>query len=233
MSRIVDNLLSLLELPGMYNVIKKYTHTSICVNDILHLNEEQFISRNNQEDINVHCYGNMTLFNPINLFSECKIEKFTHKGIIKIIGKAINMFAYAKGFNSDLSKWDVSKVTDMSGMFYNCILFKSDLSNWNVSNVTDMNYMFYSAHSFDADLSKWDVSNVTDMNRMFLKAYCFNSDLSKWDVGNVTDMTRIFDSATKFNSDLSKWHIKKVYFSPFMFTNANSFDLDFVPYVEE
>ena len=44
-------------------------------------------------------------------------------------------------FNGDISKWDVSNVTNMSYMFYNSS-FTNNISNWNVSNVTDMRSMF-------------------------------------------------------------------------------------------
>ena len=51
-------------------------------------------------------------------------------------------FSNCNIFNSDLSRWDVSKVTDMGGMFYYCTQFNSDLSKWNVSDVSNMRYMF-------------------------------------------------------------------------------------------
>jgi hypothetical protein len=35
------------------------------------------------------------------------------------------------GFNQDISSWDVSKSTGMSGMFYRAIAFNQDIGNWN------------------------------------------------------------------------------------------------------
>ena len=71
----------------------------------------------------------------------------------------------------DISDWNVSNVTDMSYMFFNCHLLKSvgDLSGWDVSNVTDMPFMFYESEKLESvgDISKWDVSNVKDMQYMF------------------------------------------------------------------
>ncbi len=73
-------------------------------------------------------------------------------------------------FNGDISKWDVSRVTDMYGMFAHSH-FNGDISNWDVSSVTSMQSMFSSSH-FNGDISKWDVSKVTDMNGMFYECPC-------------------------------------------------------------
>lgn len=53
------------------------------------------------------------------------------------------MFINCNAFESDLSGWNVSKVTKMENMFRNCYKFKSDLSGWNVSNVSKHTDMFY------------------------------------------------------------------------------------------
>merc|ERR1711907_842476 len=82
------------------------------------------------------------------------------------------MFGQAPHFNGDLSKWDVFKVTRMSGMFYKAANFNGDLSNWDVSKVTDMSFMFAEAANFSGDLSKWDVSNVQNTYLMFKLDSC-------------------------------------------------------------
>ena len=94
----------------------------------------------------------------------------------------------------DISDWDVSNVTNMSSMFFDCWELKSvgDISKWDVSNVTDMWYMFAFCEKFNQDISKWDVSNVTDMSHMFSKCKKFNQDLSEWNVSNVTNMSHMF-----------------------------------------
>ena len=46
------------------------------------------------------------------------------------------MFADAHFFNQPLNKWNVSKVTEMEGMFYHARSFNQPLNNWNVSTET-------------------------------------------------------------------------------------------------
>ena len=60
------------------------------------------------------------------------------------------------------------------------------ISDWDVSKVTDMSYLFYRAESFNQNISNWDVSNVIDMMGTFRDASSFNQDLSAWNVDNVT-----------------------------------------------
>ncbi len=79
------------------------------------------------------------------------------------------------GLEIDLNFLDVSRVTDMSGLFKDLdvsiesysekYLFKIklDISQWDVSNVTKMAHMFDGCENVDfGDLSKWDHSKVTD-----------------------------------------------------------------------
>ena len=58
--------------------------------------------------------------------SDCRIQDFENK---------LNIW--------DISNWDVSNVTNMDFMFYNCIELDSDISQWDVSNVTSNDDMFY------------------------------------------------------------------------------------------
>jgi len=75
---------------------------------------------------------------------------------------------------------DLSHVTDMEYMFYECSAFNQDLSSWNVSNVTNMHGIFSGCSSFNQDLSGWNVSNVTDMGGMFYDCSAFNQNLGSW-----------------------------------------------------
>ena len=131
-----------------------------------------------------------------------------------------------KSFNGDISKWDVSRVTDMSLMFHHEASFDGDLSKWDVSRVKTMSSMFYHASSFHGDLSRWDVSRVTNMDRMFFSAKSFTADILEWDVSRVTNMYQMFASASSFNGDISKWDVSKVQTMLGMFFSASSFNGD-------
>ena len=123
--------------------------------------------------------------------------------------------------NIDISKWDVSKVKHMSGMFAGYENFNCDLSNWNVSNVTNMAFMFYNCRNFNCNLSNWDVSNVINMKYMFENCKKFNCNLSKWDVSNVTNMKYMFQNCENFKAkDLDKWNVSNVKNMEYMFDNC-------------
>ena len=119
--------------------------------------------------------------------------------------------------NPDISKWDVSKVTNMAIMFWNCKKLDCDISEFDVSKVTNMKHMFYYCENFNQNLSKWNVSNVEDMNFMFYGCKKFNKDISSWDVSNVIYMQEMFYDCNKFNQDLSKWNVVKVKKNNYMF----------------
>ncbi len=135
----------------------------------------------------------------------------------------------------DLSKLDVSQITNMDRIFKHSLftdihstngigLHNGDISKWDVSNVTSMNGMFFYAENFNQDIGNWDVSNVTNMLDMFFDTKYFNQDISNWNVSNVTNMNGMFSSAINFNSDISKWDVSNVKDIGYMFAYTKAFN---------
>ena len=137
-----------------------------------------------------------------------------------------DMFYKASNFNQDISMWDTSNVTNMSGMFHKAAAFNQPIGNWNTSNVTTMTDMFKEATSFNQDISMWDTSNVAYMYAMFRFATSFNADISGWDVSNVVNMAYMFYNATAFNQDISGWNVSNVTNMEYMFYVTTSFNQD-------
>ena len=145
--------------------------------------------------------------------SESDVLRPTRKSELKaIIRQRIEEY----GPKCDLNDIDVSRVTDMSDLFFSS-KFNGDISQWNVSSVRNMNGMFYNSQ-FNGDISKWDVHNVESMFNMFNESR-FNGDISKWDVSSVETMSGMFASS-EFNGDISKWNVRRVEDMHGMFHNS-------------
>lgn len=113
-------------------------------------------------------------------------------------------------FNSNISFWDVSNVTNMDGMFFEASIFNQNIGNWEVANVTNMGSMFKGASSFNQNIGNWNTANVTKMLDFFTGATVFNQDISNWDTSKVTSMQRMFQDAIAFNQNLSSWCVTNI-----------------------
>lgn len=148
-------------------------------------------------------------------------------------GAVLDYFNEEKGkeiiatYGFPMGSWDVSRVIDFSGLFYNNREFNEDISAWDTSRATSMNQMFEGAHAFNTDISMWDVSNVVDMSGMFRHTRKFRGNgIAAWNVGKVKDMSKMFEYALPFNQNLSPWDVSSVTDASFMFANILSFRRD-------
>lgn len=87
---------------------------------------------------------------------------------------------------------------NMSNMFLGATLFNAEISTWNTSKVTNMSGMFQ-ATSFDRAIDSWNVVAVTDMSNMFNGNTLFNQPILYWTVGSSV-YTNMFLGATAFNA---------------------------------
>ena len=87
--------------------------------------------------------------------------------------------------NIKIDQWDVSNVTDMSGMFSGCSKFNSCLTYWDVSKVKLMGGMFYNCKKFNSDLSWWNTMNVKETGNIFKGCTEFCSNVSNWNTDNM------------------------------------------------
>ncbi len=124
------------------------------------------------------------------------------------------MFVFMNLTTLNLSNFDTSKVTDMSGMFAGMSsLTTLNLSSFNTSKVTNMSSMFGGMSSLTTlDLSNFDTSKVTDMSTMFRYMYNLTTlNLSSFNTSQVTDMGEMFRYMSNLTSlDLSNFDTSKV-----------------------
>lgn len=120
-----------------------------------------------------------------------------------------------------ISGWDVSKVEDMTCMFYSqgTNLTVLDLSAWNPERCTSFNHMF--ADNFKlttvGDISGWSTGNVKTMCNMFddCSALVSIGDISEWNTASLVDVSGLFNNCSAFAGeggtiDLSGWNTSSV-----------------------
>ena len=100
-----------------------------------------------------------------------------------------------------INKLNTKKVTNMTGMFENCLSLKYlNLENFDTSNVTNMSYMFNKCKKLKEikGMDKFNTINLTTTYAMF--QFCTEIekiDLSGFDTSNVTNMSYMFNKCKK------------------------------------
>ncbi|MBB1544421.1 BspA family leucine-rich repeat surface protein [Candidatus Saccharibacteria bacterium] len=113
----------------------------------------------------------------------------------------------------DLSKFDTSRVTNMSHMFNGMRnLTTLNLSNFNTSNVTNMGGMFFNMTNLTTlNLSNFDTSKVTNMGSMFYGISNLTTlNLSNFNTSQVTIMGGMFYGMSNLTTlNLSNFNTSK------------------------
>ena len=96
-----------------------------------------------------------------------------------------------------LTRLNTSEVTNMNGMFANCIKLTSiDLTGFRTANVTNMEAMFYRCKVLTSlDLSTFRTNNVTNMGQMFSGCSALTTIYvsNGWTTAHVTSSSGMFD----------------------------------------
>ena len=188
-----NNLVHLKPLPNIFYVTTNNTGTTIYKRTDNQNGNEKITLENGENKLNYWNYG--FYFNYGQNQDQITSFDFSKYDTSKVTNMS-DMFNYCSRLTSlDLSKFDTSNVTDMGYMFYHCSSLTSlDLSNFNTANVTSMSNMFFGCGSLvELDLSKFDTSNVTDMGYMFNGCDSLvELDLSNFNTANVTSMYGMF-----------------------------------------
>ena len=149
-----------------------------------------------------------------------------------------NMFYTIGNFNSNISSWDTSSVTNMTSMFNGASRFNNGnnpgiensgiagIGYWHTSKVTNMSYMFSSC-SLNSNIGSWDVSSVTNMEQMFYGSFFTNGNnnhpsIGSWQTLNVKNMKRMFLYCYYFNRDISTWNVSGLLENPMPLFSQNS-----------
>lgn len=115
-----------------------------------------------------------------------------------------NAFKSSKGFNQDISSWDVSGVIEFAATFSESVFNNGGQPlTWDVSSVLDFSSMFEGAQDFNADLSTWDTSSGTNFSSMFRGCDSFNQSIDWLDLSNASIATSLLNSCTSFNQPVN------------------------------
>ncbi|NQX82063.1 MAG: BspA family leucine-rich repeat surface protein, partial [Flavobacteriaceae bacterium] len=175
-------------------------------------------------------WGRLELGNRGGYFSSCKNINITASDSPNLDDTTdLNyMFFGSNLFNGDISNWDVTGVTDMTGMFWGATSFDNGgvALDWQGGLKASMKYMFSYAISFNQDISSWNVSAVKDMTAMFYEASMFDNggvELN-WQGELKANMSTMFHEAISFNQDISAWNVTAVPDMRDMFNGATAFN---------
>lgn len=126
--------------------------------------------------------------------------------------------------NASFNNWNISNITDLSGMFWGTTLFNQNIGLWNTGNATTINSMFLNASAFNQNIGSWNTANVINMGFAFLGAKVFNQNIGSWNTVKVTAMSNMFSGASAFNQNIGSWNTANVTSMGSMFDNASAFN---------
>lgn len=226
---------------GTYNVTN-YENAEVITpqpSGSINITENGEIDVTNYETANVNVPGISELTDYYQLFYDGhrRSELNPLLSINKNVTNTFNMFynfahnSYEEADEINLTNFDTSKVTNSSGMFYNCeylniddVLGLEDLVFTETTNMQNMLFKFgyYASRNHNSsiviDLSKWHPTKVTTLNSCFRQVYSnfpsgssrkLHFNLANWGVSNCTDFSNCFNSCKATTIDMTNWDTTK------------------------
>lgn len=137
----------------------------------------------------------------------CPDSQVGEKGIINGLEYELvdnDLLRLRRNQGAVLTRLCTSLITDMKDLFVGFPDYNQPLGTWDVSNVTNMSGMF-NGSSYNRPLENWDVSGVTDMSEMFYFS-SFNQDISNWCVSYFSSEPQNFSTNSHLTSEYKpKW----------------------------
>ena len=169
-------------------------------------------------DIDLTGFTPTSLTNINNMFSRSAATTIKVPNLVIAdngVSRLYHVFADCDNLTSiDLSSWDTSKITDISGLFSGATSLSAvNLNGWDVGKVRDASFSFDGCSSLASlDVSTWDTSSLEDMTYMFSGCSQISSlDFHNWNTSKVTNMSRLFQGCTSLPMlDLTSFDTRQV-----------------------
>jgi len=100
-------------------------------------------------------------------------------------------------------------------------MYKFGNGGWNVSKVQDLSYMYFQNKGFNNWIGGWNTLKVRDMSSMLRGASLYSKEISGFKLANCTDTSRMFELAKKFNFAMAGWEVTNVKHLDSMFANSS------------
>ena len=148
-------------------------------------------------------------FSPVHTYSDSSTKTIKVTGTIN--GNQLFTSSSVRTISLGDSDW-LSNRTSFNSLFYNNTVFNSDISGWDTSSITDMYRMFRGATAFNQDIGGWNTGSVRNFREMFYGASSFDQDISSWDFRGCDDENDLRDffrnaqlSTSNYNALLVRW----------------------------
>lgn len=100
-----------------------------------------------------------------------------------------NAFQYCANMQGRWSDTpDMTSVTSMTYMFFQCSVFNYSLNDWDVSNVTNMARCFYADTAYAKTIDNWNTSSVQDAYRLFRGCALMKYSFANFEIQSATNL---------------------------------------------